>query len=116
MKRMEMTEAEAFDYVTRWADAMTEPAALTEGEILDLLDACRLADSAGHAPADPDWVPTYWLPRAVQMALELRALRAGAQVDVTIDGMSIKGSQLAAALERQAASWRARCSMSVPSA
>lgn len=111
---MQITEIEAFDYVVRHADAFAETAPLTEGEVLDLLDAARIADVNGVAPSEPEWVETYWLPKAVQSALELRALRASSQVDVTVDNMTIRGSQLGAALNRQAAVWRARCSASLP--
>ncbi len=107
---MQTTEAEAFDYVVRWAGAEPDAVApLLEGEVEDILDSVRLRDSCGISPQDPDWTPTFWLPRAVQMAFELRAVRAAASVDVTADGTTVRASQHHAALLGQAALWRSRC-------
>jgi hypothetical protein len=104
-----MTETEAFDVVVRLGDAFAEPAPLCEGDVLDILDECRLADSEGRAPSHPDWQASYWLERAVQRIFEVRALRASSSVDIVADGTTIRASQYAEALNKMAALWRSRC-------
>jgi hypothetical protein len=109
---MSYTEAEAFDYVARWADAKAEPLPLEDDEILDILDMCRLSDAAGVAPSEPAWSPTYWLPRAVAMCWELKAGRAAGYFDVTADRTTMSMSQVSQAYMRQAMVWKRRAAAS----
>lgn len=99
--------ADAIAYVELHADTTSTPA-LTTAEVEGLVDRCALADSAGTAPGADGWQATYWHARAVQRALELRAVRAGTITDMATDGTTITGSQLAVALNREAARWGRR--------
>lgn len=106
------TRADTITAVTLYADAGNTPA-LTSNEVGVIVDTCALADTAGLRPSEVDWTPTYWTEKAVQKALELRALRARTITDITTDGTTVAGSQLAAGLTYEAGRWRARCATSV---
>lgn len=81
---------------------------LTDAEVETLVDASAIADPSGRAPSDEDWTPTYWVARAIQRALELRATRAAELTDTSTDGTTIAGSQLAAQLHAEARRWASR--------
>lgn len=100
---------DAIAFVTLWADTAGTPA-LTPTEVGNIVDQCAVADPDGVAPSATGWAATYWLERATQKALELRAVRAGMLTDFSMDGTTVASHQLAMALNREAARWASRCS------
>jgi hypothetical protein len=94
------------DKTTAWARLRAMTAAdsapvLSADELEALLAMCRLADSAGLAPAETDWVPTYDLNRAAAEGWRWKAGKlAGSAYDFTADGATFNRSQMVAHCER----------------
>ncbi len=61
--------------------------ALTEDELGDLLAGAALADTAGLAPLNEEWTPTYDLNTAAAQAWLVKAARAAATVDEPAAGV-----------------------------
>jgi hypothetical protein len=107
---MEYTAAVA--YLMLWAQPAAGPA-LTEDEVLAVLEQCRIPDAAGLTPAEEDYTPTYWVQLAVAKCWELKAAKAVLWADTTTEGNSVSASQSAEALRNEARRWRKRCTRAV---
>ena len=108
-----MTIDEARALLSVRVAANTEPA-LDAVAIEALLAGARRADSAGFAPSDAAWTPTWDLNAAAAEGWRWKAARAVGNVDVTAEGLSLSRSQLVAQCERQAEFWRRRIVSVVP--
>lgn len=90
------------DKTTAWARLRAMTAAdsaptLAADELEALLAMSRLADSAGLAPSETDWVPTYDLNRAAAEGWRWKLGKlAGTAYDFTADGATFNRSQMVA--------------------
>ena len=80
-----MTEAEARVQLERMT-AHDTPPALTETEVVDLVEQARVHDPAGLNPDDEGWTPTYNLQRAAKTGWEWKAARASGNFAFAADG------------------------------
>lgn len=108
-----MDEATARARLERLVDAGVEPI-LDSIDVDMLLDLCRLADSEGLAPTDPDWTPTWDLNRGAAAGWTLKASRAARTgFDVDADGTSMSLSQRVEQFERLAKEYRRKIITSI---
>jgi hypothetical protein len=97
------------DKTTAWARLRAMTAAdsaptLAADELEALLALNQLADSAGRAPTETDYVPTWDLNRAAAEGWRWKAGKlAGSAYDFTADGSTFNRSQMVAQCERMAA-------------
>lgn len=106
-----MNRDDAIAYVKMQAITSDDPA-LSDAEVGLLVDLCAIADKAGHAPADPDWTPTYWAIRAVADAWTLKVDKAAQWVSLSTDGTTLAVGEAYTHLEKAASRWRRRCAAS----
>jgi hypothetical protein len=73
--------------------AADEDPMLDDAEIGDLLAMSKLADSAGRAPSDTSWSPTWDLNRGAAEGWRWKAAKVATRFDFTTDGQDFKRSQ-----------------------
>lgn len=99
------------DKATAWVrlkamTAATSAPELAADEIEALLAMCRLADSAGAAPSDADWIPTYDLNRAATEGWRWKAGKAAGSYDFTADGATFNRAQIISHCEMMTQQYR----------
>ena len=82
---MGVTLTAARDFLVLRTAADLEPV-VTNANVETFLNECKLADSAGRAPTDTAWVPTWDLDLAEAMIYERKAAMIGQQVTFSRDG------------------------------
>ncbi len=102
-----MTEAEAQARLERMTAASSVPT-LDAAEISDLLAMSRTVDSAGLAPSDANWTPTYELNRGAAEGWRWKAAKAAGDYDFKTDGQDFSRSQVLDHCERMAAMYARR--------
>ena len=90
-----------------------EPA-ITGDDIDNLLAANGVTDSAGNAPGDSSWTPTYDLNSAAAAGWLLKAGKASCLVEADPPGSEIMTSKVFDNCLAMAKSYRSRCTMAVP--
>jgi hypothetical protein len=89
-----MNEAVALTRL-RAMTAYDQAPTLSDEDLTALLDLAKLADSAGLAPSEADWVPTYDLNRAAAEGWRWKAAQlAGSHFDFSADGATYNRQQL----------------------
>lgn len=82
---MGVTLTAARDFLVLRTSADLEPV-VTNANVETFLNECKLADSAGRAPTDTDWVPTWDLDLAEAMIYERKAAMIAQQTTFSRDG------------------------------
>ena len=77
-------------------------------EQADLLEMCKLADSAGLAPSDAAWEPTWDLNRGAAEGWRWKAAKVASAFDYSADGGNYQRSQMAQMCREQAALYTRR--------
>ncbi|HSW50326.1 MAG TPA: hypothetical protein VLH09_09140 [Bryobacteraceae bacterium] len=100
-----MNEAEARARLERMVAAAEDPVLSLE-EIADLVALSRVADTAGLAPSDANWTPTFDLNRGAAEGWRWKAGKAAPRFQFTADGATFQRQQVLAHCERMAAQYR----------
>lgn len=102
-----MERAAALEQLALMTAANSVPR-LSAAALDTLLDACRLADSAGHAPASADWRGAYDLNSAAAEGWRWKAAMTAAEFDFTADGATYNRAQVQAQCLKMAEHYRRR--------
>jgi len=86
---------------------------LTDDEVDELLASAGLSDTAGNAPVDIGWTPTYDLNAAAAAGWMIKAARAAATVEVDPPGSGIFTSKVFDNCRAMARIYRAKSKLSV---
>lgn len=88
-----MTEDQALARLERMLAADVDPI-LSADEMSDLLDLAKREDSAGLAPSEDDWEPTFDLDYAAAEGWRWKAGRTVPRYGVTLDTESLQRQQV----------------------
>lgn len=114
---MPLTETEARERLERMLLAEEpigdEELALTSEDLTDLLAIAARADTAGLAPSDPEWEPTWDLNYAASEGWRRKAGRAAHLFNHAVDGASFQRSQLYAQCIRMANEYASKAPLTV---
>jgi len=88
---------------------------LTSSQVDAIVVRSARPDGDGNVPADDDWTETYDVNAAIAAAWDLKATLAATRFDLTVDGQTLRRSQIIEHCERQAARFRARSAFVWPS-
>ena len=85
---------------------------LTDGELDMLLEQASVADAAGVAPTETEWVPTYDMNAAASAGWMMKAGRASIMVEIDPPGSGIFTSKVFDNCRAMALDYATRCRMS----
>ena len=108
-----MTADEALEELEAMLDWESVPA-LSEAEVTLCLNRSKLVDSAGLAPTDDDWDPTWDLNIGAAHGWRLKAAKAAKWHDYSTAGLKVDKSQIRAGCLEMAKEYRRKIAASVP--
>lgn len=88
-----MNDASALYRLKQMVAADDRPT-LSQGEVRDLLEMAKLADSEDRAPTDPEWVPSYNLNLAAAEGWRQKAGKVAAKFRVQGGGQTLARDQV----------------------
>lgn len=84
------------------------PPTLTDDQVAGLVDRSARMDTDGNTVDSDDWTPTYCLNAATALAWERKAALTSGRFDLTIDGQTLRRSQVYDMCMAEAKRYRAR--------
>jgi hypothetical protein len=87
---------------------------LTVPQVERCVQQAAVRDADGLLPSEEDWVETWDVNRAIASAWELKAAEAASRFDMTVDGQTLRRSQVIEHCERQADRFRSRSAFTWP--